>query len=106
MTIVGPEDYMPPIIINEIIDKAKYDIDKEIMEVVYKTGIEVNKEALIEALEKQKPKKPILTEADEYGIVDHLCPTCGEPLISKYCYECGQRIDWSAEPDKESEEEQ
>lgn len=51
-------------------------------------------ETAIEALEKQLPKKPIVTEDKQFA----LCPCCnGKGLLDKqiYCDCCGQRIDWS-----------
>lgn len=55
----------------------------------------------IEALEKQIPKKPVKKDFGYfYGIVD-TCPYCGSDyaLINKhnYCYDCGQKLDWSDE---------
>ncbi|MEE0468227.1 MAG: hypothetical protein UDA86_03475 [Blautia sp.] len=61
----------------------------------------------IEALEKQLPKKP-----RENGMYDGLikkikyytCPTCGNCLLTEmmnerqntsYCWDCGQKLDWS-----------
>lgn len=50
---------------------------------------------LVEALEKQTPKKPNTEYADEF-----VCPTCGEitedydVTTIKYCPECGQRLEW------------
>lgn len=61
----------------------------------------------IEALEKQLPKK-----TRENGMQDGLirkikyytCPTCGNCLLTEmmnerqntsYCWDCGQRLDWS-----------
>ena len=50
-----------------------------------------------EALEKQIPKKVI---SEGYGLID-LCPTCyyhlDIPEHINYCFECGQRLDWSEE---------
>lgn len=63
----------------------------------------------IEALEKQLPKK-----TRENGMQDGLirkikyytCPTCGNCLLTEmmnerqntgYCWDCGQRLDWSEE---------
>lgn len=48
---------------------------------------------IIEALEKQKAKKPRV-----YGFP--LCPCCGNILVfnltaCNYCNKCGQLIDWS-----------
>lgn len=64
-------------------------------------------ETAIEALEKQLPKK-----TRENGMQDGLirkikyytCPTCGNCLLTEmmnerqntgYCWDCGQRLDWS-----------
>ena len=54
----------------------------------------------IDALEKQIPQK-IINEGYFYGYV-HRCPSCGQSihegsygLKAKYCYECGQALDWS-----------
>lgn len=51
----------------------------------------------IEALEKQIPKKPIVSD-------DIACPNCSATLIYclhtseiDYCDKCGQRLDWSEE---------
>ena len=62
---------------------------------------------IIEALEKQLAKKP-----RENGMYDGLikkikyytCPTCGNCLLTEmmnerqntsYCWDCGQKLDWS-----------
>jgi len=58
----------------------------------------------IEALEKQIPKKPEYT--DEYCDFAY-CPNCEKGEFEfdtntwemKYCYECGQAIDWSDDND-------
>ena len=43
-----------------------------------------------EALEKQKPKNPIMTKGYIYG----LCPSCHKILNQgRYCGNCGQAID-------------
>lgn len=64
-------------------------------------------ELAIVALEKQLPKKP-----RENGMYDGLikkikyytCPTCGNCLLTEmmnerqntsYCWDCGQKLDWS-----------
>ena len=50
----------------------------------------------IKALEKQIPKKPV-----QWNRIVRTCPICHEPHSSflgyKYCYNCGQAIDWSDE---------
>jgi hypothetical protein len=54
----------------------------------------------IEALEKQIPKKKEL----DYESGMNMCPNCSQPFFydeaPKYCYNCGQAIDF-----RESEEE-
>lgn len=58
------------------------------------------------AIEKQIPKKPLPTKgaADMFGANEPLwgegeCPNCKHyiRLPHKYCYKCGQAIDWSEE---------
>lgn len=58
-----------------------------------------------EALEKQIPKKPKKIEENQYSTF-YDCPCCGGYLVSKidgelyggqeykYCYRCGQALDW------------
>lgn len=62
--------------------------------------------SVLEAREKQKPKKPKEYEDKYYG-----CPTCGNVILHKwekyptklmdkknglpYCLNCGQKLDWS-----------
>ena len=54
----------------------------------------------IEALEKQIPKKPIKSENQVVRYVNtYYCPTCELGItgtnIAKWCYHCGQKLDWS-----------
>lgn len=61
----------------------------------------------IEALEKQLPKKPRENKirGGWLGKQKHYtCPTCGNCLLEEmmnerqntsYCWDCGQRLDWS-----------
>ena len=56
----------------------------------------------IEALEKQIPKKPIKNKNQVVRYVNtYYCPTCELGItgtnIAKWCYHCGQKIDWSDE---------
>lgn len=61
----------------------------------------------IQALEKQIPKKPRKTDSYR-GVLKrvyaYVCPTCGNACLEKYmnernntmfCWNCGQKIDWS-----------
>ena len=62
----------------------------------------------LEALEKQIPKKAITNEVFALAF-DYDCPRCGARIITKidgkwtagnksrYCYACGQALDWSEE---------
>ena len=64
------------------------------------------REIAISALEKQIPKKPKKIEESQYSTF-YDCPCCGGYLVSKidgelyggqkykYCYRCGQALDWS-----------
>ena len=66
-------------------------------------------EMAIQALEKQIPKKPRKT--DSYRgifrrIYAYVCPTCGNACLEKqenerqdtmFCWNCGQKLDWSDE---------
>ena len=48
---------------------------------------------IINALEKQIPKKPI---KDKYVPELDFCPECGTEVTNcNYCPLCGQKIDWS-----------
>ena len=54
----------------------------------------------IEALEKQIAKKPVKSENQVVRYVHtYYCPTCELGItgtnIAKWCYHCGQKIDWS-----------
>lgn len=63
-------------------------------------------EIAVIALKKQIPKKPKKKEENQYSAF-YDCPCCGGYLVSKidgelcggqeykYCYRCGQALDWS-----------
>ena len=63
----------------------------------------------IKALEKQIPKKPRKTDSYK-GVLKrvyaYVCPACGNVCLEKYmnerqntmfCWNCGQKLDWSDE---------
>lgn len=76
-------------------------------------GSNISREAsklAIQALEKQIPKKPRKTDSYK-GVLKrvyaYVCPTCGNACLEKYmnerqntmfCWNCGQKLDWSDEP--------
>lgn len=99
--------------VGEAIELMKNQIDTiqripEFLRLKVKTDELIEKrQTVIEALEKQLPKKP-----RENGMQDGLirkikyytCPTCGNCLLTEmmserqntsYCWDCGQRLDWS-----------
>ena len=56
----------------------------------------------IQALEKQIAKKPIKSENQVVRYVNtYYCPICELGItgtnIAKWCYHCGQKLDWSDE---------
>ena len=71
-------------------------------------GSNVSKEVAkmaIQALEKQIPKKPIKSEKQVIRYVNtYYCPICKLGFtgtgIAKWCYHCGQKLDWSDEDDR------
>ena len=52
-------------------------------------------ETILEALEKQLPKK-VAFKRNAYGGIS-VCPICGASDYGKYCRQCGQRINWEEE---------
>ena len=53
--------------------------------------------ALVEAKEKQIPKKPIEKPTDDTCIYyENYCPNCENLLVVRYkhCPKCGQKLDW------------
>lgn len=61
-----------------------------------------SKKIAVSALEKQIPKKPIMCDKQDIRYVHkYQCPNCKGTFtgtgISKYCYHCGQKLDWSSE---------
>ena len=56
----------------------------------------LNKEAILAALNKQIPKKPVdLAKSELYGN----CAACGKVVHigERYCDQCGQALDWEDE---------
>lgn len=96
--------------ISEVCIKWQKDLDNAILGEIKRKAIEhgikteylLNEKAIISALEKQIPKKPIITAFNVY------CPQCNHDLgkdrakreaLSNfkcfcYCSACGQALDW------------
>lgn len=116
---------MQEMIIDKIaVERAKF-IDNaifgEIQQIAVENGIEtkivLNEKAVLNALEKQIPKKPVIKFGEKpvthnYGrLMQFFCPGCGRHIIAMYetdvlrgggisndvkgCYSCLQRIDFS-----------
>ena len=74
-------------------------------EIVHHPEYSIFAEALgiaIQALEKQIPKKPVKSENQVARYVNtYYCPICNLGItgtnIAKWCYHCGQKLDWSDE---------
>lgn len=55
------------------------------------------------AMERQNPRAAI-TEKEDTGTTRYICPTCGMYMgwstgtfPARYCWKCGQKLDWSDE---------
>lgn len=106
--------------IKELVEKIIIERNKVIEDVIWleiqeivkenevETKIVINEKAVVNALNKQMPKKPIphKVKADKIlikngywgkGTTVYKCPNCGEYItrLYKHCSDCGQAIDWS-----------
>lgn len=76
-------------------------------EIVHHPECSIFAEALgiaIQALEKQIPMKPVKSENQVVRYVNtYYCPICNLGItgtnIAKWCYHCGQKLDWSDDND-------
>ena len=76
-------------IIRRIISEIRFKIEREIPN----TRLDVeNYITIVESLEKQIPKKPIVVSKGEEEYSG--CPVCNEFVFDDYCQCCGQAIDW------------
>ena len=92
---------------SEAIETIQFDLEigGEIQSQVMHDAIDV----AIQALEKQTPKKPRKTDSYRGMLIRvyaYACPTCGNACLEKYmnerqntmfCWNCGQKLDWSDE---------
>ena len=89
--------------INEVCIKWRKDIDNAILGEIKTRAIEhgikteyvLNEKAIISALEKQIPKKPVPTQQPCKS--RFACSICDKRIYSKqkFCDRCGQALDWS-----------
>ena len=61
-----------------------------------------NMEMIVQALEKQIPKKPTYAPDGTFVFDEWICPCCGNRYEVDYddydhCPNCGQKLDWSDE---------
>ena len=79
----------------EALERISFMIDKVEMSTKDKYALTMAKQSL----EKQIPKRAIMkgfNPCEEICSVSYLCPICKKHInIDKYCYHCGQAIDWS-----------
>lgn len=84
-------------VLREILAEVRYRVD---MNMSLTNADRRKYKKVIDALDKQIPKKPI---EDGYYDEPCVCPNCGSNVINEadndylfnYCYHCGQALDWS-----------
>ena len=84
---------------SEAIKILQRDLEIQLENKALPDGIEAIQIA-IQALEKQIPKKPVKSENQVARYVNtYYCPICNLGItgtnIAKWCYHCGQKLDWS-----------
>ena len=98
--------YRPPITITQkIIDDMNNELEQNIMKAVVEVGINIDKERLLELIEKDKPHKP--THKEQYGDMSFgRCSRCNGIVASNenYCRKCGSYLNWSEELDEEDDD--
>ena len=84
---------------NKAIKILQRDLQIQLENKALPDGIEAIQIA-IQALEKQIPMKPVKSEKKVVRYVNtYYCPICNLGItgtnIAKWCYHCGQKLDWS-----------
>jgi hypothetical protein len=91
--------------IHQVSIKHQKEVDNAIMleikSMATENGIKdeyiLNEKAILSALEKQMPKKPVIP----FDSIDrnYECPTCPHRVdkTQQYCDKCGQKLDWGEE---------
>lgn len=107
-------------IVVQMVDNYETAVVEEIASAAKAAGVTdctvLNKKAILEALNKQTPKKPTYVDTRFRNHGRHIgdgvsldkcykCPTCQRHIFhiwdsEKHCVYCGQFLDWSAEPPK------
>lgn len=84
-------------VIVQMIDDYETAVAAEIASAARAAGVSdvtvLNKKAILEALQKQIPKKPVeLAKSKLHG----RCAVCGNSVLvgTRYCDNCGQALDW------------
>jgi hypothetical protein len=86
-------------LVEKIVIERNREIDNAVLgtivNIANENGISItlNEKAIVNALEKQVPKKP---HKEEFELCE-TCPVCGWLLecLPNYCEKCGQALDWS-----------
>lgn len=92
-------------LVEKIVIERNREIDNAVLgtivNIANENGISItlNEKVIVNALEKQIPKRAIMkgfSPCEEICSVSYICPVCKKHVnIDKYCYHCGQALDWS-----------
>lgn len=93
-------------IIVQMVDNYENAVAAEIASAARAAGVSdvtvLNKKAILEALNKQIPKKPTdIAKSELYG----KCAVCGQVVHvgNRYCDQCGQAIDWGTDNERKAD---
>lgn len=86
----------------EVESAVLMEIQKIAIENGFETKFILNEKNILNALEKQIPKKPIIHGVREdrtVNTISYTCSVCSEHIwiTEDYCKKCGQALDWSEE---------